>query len=152
MGRRPLPLRFPSAYGRAMPDAATIRRVFEEIHRATFVLDPDGDTRPGIDVIDAGLAGDTPTFVLTTPWTVSGLAFPPDEHFPETLEIEGRQCRAYPIEVPALGWHRSVNLLADAAALPTLAQARMFAQTLAPLFRAAVARTREPARRVAHAR
>jgi hypothetical protein len=126
-----------------MTDAATIRRVFEEIHRATFLLDPTTNPRLGIEVIDAGVAFDTPTFVLITPWTLSGLAFPPDERFPESLEINGKVHRAYPIEVPALGRHRSVNLVSDMSDLRSFGQAREVARCLAPLFRAAVAKARE---------
>jgi NiFe hydrogenase assembly chaperone HybE-like protein len=126
-----------------MSDAATIRRVFEEIHRTTFLLDPASNPRLGIEVLDAGLAYDTPTFVLITPWTLNGLAFPPDDRFPEKLEIAAATHRAYPIEVPALGRHRSVNLVPDVSKLPTFAHARAVAEAMAPAFREAVARARE---------
>ncbi len=126
-----------------MTDAATIRRVFEGIHRTTFVLDPERDLRLGIEVIDAGVAHDTPTFVLITPWALNGLAFPPDDRFPETLEIDGATHRAHSIEVPALGRHRTVSIVADISHLPSLGHARALAETIAPAFRAAVAKARE---------
>ena len=126
-----------------MTDATTIRRVFEGIHRATFVLDPTTNPHLGIEVVDAGVALDTPTFVVVTPWTLNGLAFPPDDRFPDSLEIRGKAHRAYPIEIPALGRHRSVDLVADVSELPSLGQARKIAQTTAPIFRAAVAKARE---------
>lgn len=126
-----------------MTDAATIRRVFEEIHQATFVLDPESNARLGIEVLDSGVAYDTPTFVLITPWTLSGLAFPPDERFPDLLEIGGKPYPAYPIEVPALGRHRSIALVPDLSRLPTPGHARNIAEAMAPAFRAAVATARE---------
>jgi NiFe hydrogenase assembly chaperone HybE-like protein len=126
-----------------MTDAATIRRVFEEIHRTAFQLDPPSNPHLGIEVLDSGVAYDTPTFVLITPWTLNGLAFPPDDRFPETLEIAAKPHRAYPIEVPALGRHRAVNLVPDVSTLPTSAYARAVAEAMAPAFRVAVAKARE---------
>jgi len=122
--------------------AGRVGQAFERIHHSVFLLDPTANPKLTVEVVDAGMAGDTPTLILITPWTLSALAFPPDDRFPPTIEMSGRDYAAYPIELPEVGPYRSVNLAPDVSRLPSAAHARKVARTMAPLFREAVEKAR----------
>jgi hypothetical protein len=74
--------------------AERIRRVFARIHGPAFDAETELSTGIEVDVVDAGIALDTPTFILLTPWTINGLAFPPDGSFPVAIEIDGTSTRS----------------------------------------------------------
>jgi len=125
--------------------AALTRRtkaVFEEIHRSVFLGDPAANPRLAVDVVGAATAHDTPVLVLITPWTLNGLAFPPDGKLPETLEVSDQPRRVYAAELEALGPYHSVNLVADVSRLDRPEEARRLAGSLAEPFRTAVERAR----------
>jgi [NiFe]-hydrogenase assembly, chaperone, HybE len=127
---------------------ADVRAAFERVHREQFRGDPVANPRLGVDVIDPAIVADTPAVVLLTPWTVNGLAFPPDDDFPDSLEIAGRTRPVFRLRMPELGVFRSVNLPLDAASLRSMAQARGLAGSWSGHFRDAVgaARHRPPPR------
>ena len=50
-------------------------------------------------------AGDTATIVLLTPWTLNGLAFPPDRRVPARCEITGAMRLVFRSHLAGLGWH-----------------------------------------------
>lgn len=111
---------------------AGTRAAFERVHREVFLGDPVANARLTVDVVDAAIVVDTPTLVLVTPWTVSGLAFPPDDDFPETLEIAERRRPVFRIDMVGVGGFRSVNLPVETAALHSMAQARTLARSWVP--------------------
>jgi hypothetical protein len=119
-----------------------IRRVFAEIHGPAFDADTELSTGIEVDVIDAGIALDTPTFILLTPWTINGLAFPPDRSFPIAIEVDGAINPVYSIERSRLGPYRAVNLAPLGSHFPSAAHARHFAERAAPKFRRAVEEAR----------
>lgn len=131
-----------------MVDLAAVARrtqaVFEQIHQRVFLGDPVANPRLTVEVVGAATAHDTPVLVLITPWTLNGLAFPPNGKLPATLEVTGQPRRVYAAEVEALGPYRSVNLVADVSGLDSPEQARTVARSLAEPFRAAVERARRP--------
>jgi [NiFe]-hydrogenase assembly, chaperone, HybE len=122
--------------------ASRVGQAFERIHHSVFLLDPTTNPKLKVEVVDAGMAGDTPTLIVITPWTLSALAFPPDDRFPPTIEMSGREYAAYPIELPEVGQYRSVNLAPDVSRLPSAAHARKVARLMAPIFRDAVEKVR----------
>lgn len=119
-----------------------IRRVFSKIHGPAFDADTELSTGIEVDVIDAGIALDTPTFILLTPWTINGLAFPPDPSFPVAIEVDGAVNPVYSIERSKLGPYRAVNLAPLGSHFPSAAHARHFAERAAPKFRRAVEEAR----------
>jgi len=124
--------------------AASLREAFERVHREQFIGDRIANPRLTVDVIDVALVADTPTAVLITPWTVNGLAFPPDDEFPDTLDIAARRRPVFRIDMPGLKEFRSVNLPVEAASLHDMVQARALARSWTVHFRDAV-RTARPA-------
>ena len=122
--------------------AEQIRMVFAKIHGPAFDADTELSTGIEVDVIDAGIALDTPIFILLTPWTINGLAFPPDQRFPVAIEIDGETHPIYSIERSRLGPYRAVNLAPIGSHFPSAAHARHFAERAGPKFRRAVEEAR----------
>jgi [NiFe]-hydrogenase assembly, chaperone, HybE len=115
---------------------------FERIHREKFLGDPVANPRLAVEVIDPAVVEDTPTVVLLTPWTVNGLAFPPDGELSSSLDIAGRRRRVFRVELAELGAFCSVNLPLEAANLRSMAQARGLAKSWVAPFRDAVGAAR----------
>ena len=124
-----------------------VHRTFDRVHRERFLGDPAANPRLGVAVVDAALVADTPALVLLTPWTINGLAFPPDDVFPATLTVAGRVRPAHHIDMPELGVFWSVNLPTETAGLRGMAQAHALANSWAQPFREAVRAIRQPMRR-----
>ena len=122
---------------------ANVRSAFERVHREQFVGDQVANPGLAVDVLDPVVVEDTPTVVLLTPWTVNGLAFPPDDEFPDAVEIAGRRRPVFRILMPELGAFRSVNLPLETSALRDMAQARRLALSWAGPFQEAVTAARE---------
>lgn len=101
-----------------------VRQAFDLVHRKHFLGDPVANPRLLVDVLDPAVVEDTPTALLLTPWTINGLAFPPDDEFPEALELAGRRRMVFRVEMAELGPFRSVNLPLEAGGLRSMAQAR----------------------------
>ena len=123
---------------------ADVTRTFDRVHREQFLGDPVANPRLRVAVVDAALVADTPALVLLTPWTINGLAFPPDDVFPATLTVAGRVRPAHCIDMPELGVFRSVNLPTETAGLRGMAQAHALASSWAQPFREAVRAIRQP--------
>ena len=122
---------------------AGVRQAFGRVHREQFLGDRAANPRLTVDVIDAALVDDTPAVVLITPWTVNGLAFPPDDRFPEVLDIAARRRPVFRLQMPELGAFRSVNLPLEAAGLRGMDQARTLAHSWASHFHDAVRTARQ---------
>ena len=118
--------------------AADVRLAFERVHRERFQGDPAANPRLTVDVIDPAVVEGIPTVVLLTPWTINGLAFPPDGEFPNSLEIAGRRRRVFRIELAELGTFCSMNLPLEPANLQSMAQARGLTRSWVAHFRDAV--------------
>ena len=125
---------------------ANVRRAFARVHREQFLGDQVANPRLIVDVIAPVVVRDTPAVVLLTPWTVNGLAFPPDDEFPDAVEIAGRRRQVFRIQMPELGAFRSVNLPLETSALRDMAQARRLALSWAGPFQEAVTAAREAPR------
>jgi hypothetical protein len=122
--------------------AARVLAYYEGVHQEVFLGDPASNDRLHVEVLDAGLAEDTPTLVLITPWTINGMAFPPDEEFPESLRIGEKSWPVFRHELGGIGVYRSVNLVSMLGCLDCQEQARELAAAMAEPFRQAVARHR----------
>ena len=108
-----------------------------------FAGDPAANTRLKVEVLGEATAGDTPTLVLVTPWTLNGLAFPPDDRFPDSLTIGKRSYPVFHNEIDALGSYYSVNLMGDVSMLKSPESARAVGSQLGAPFRVAVEKARE---------
>jgi hypothetical protein len=115
-----------------------VRQAFDLVHRKHFLGDPVANSRLVVDVLDPAVVVDTPTALLLTPWTINGLAFPPDDEFPEVLEIAGRRRMVFRVEMAELGPFRSVNLPLEAGSLRSMAQARGLTRSWTGHFQEAV--------------
>jgi hypothetical protein len=122
--------------------AATVAAVYQDIHERVFLDDPIANARLGVEVVEPAMAEDTPTLVLITPWTINGMAFPPDEEFPDSLRIGEKSWVVFRHELDELGVYRSLNLVSHVGCLDTQDQARELACAMAPRFTQAVARLR----------
>jgi hypothetical protein len=120
-----------------------IQSTFETLHQPVAEAAFGSSTGIGVAVIDAGLALDTPTFILITPWTMNGLAFAPDGALPRALVVDGKTREVRSIDHRPLGHYLSVNLVPFGTHFPSPAHAHKVAQLLAPEFRRAVAQARQ---------
>lgn len=133
--------------------AATVAAMYQEINERVFLDDPIANARLGVEVVEPAMAEDTPTLVLITPWTINGMAFPPDEEFPDSLRIGEKSWTVFSHELGRLGVYRSINLVSHVGCLDTQEQARELACAMAGPFTQAVSRVRrdvlvpEPSRR-----
>ncbi len=117
---------------------ANVHRAFDQVHREHFLGDPTANPRLGVDVLDPVVVADTPTVLLLAPWTINGIAFPPDDQFPDVVEIAGRRRMVFRVVMADLGPFRSVNLPLEAAGLRSMAQARGLTRSWATHFHDAV--------------
>lgn len=142
----PLPDTEPERPGALAAFRSRARTAFTDVHLRVFAGDPAANPRLPVEVRAAAMAGDTPTLVIITPWTINGLILCPDDGFPAELAIGGTSPRpVYVTELEPLGRFRSVNLVADVSRLPDADRARSLAEAWAEPFRAAVAAARQPA-------
>jgi hypothetical protein len=118
---------------------ASVQTAFEAIHQRVFRGDPAANPRLKVEVVEPAFVEDVPTLILITPWTLNGMAFPPDGMFPEALQVGGKQYPVYPHCLDELGPYQSVNLLSDVHELQSPGSARAVARSLGEPFREAVA-------------
>lgn len=104
---------------------------FRHVHRAAFAGDPAVNPALDVAVTDVLMAADTPTVVLVTPWTLNGLAFPPDRQLPARCEIGGASRLLFRNHLSGLGEYYSVNLVPDVSGIATQAEALKLALSLA---------------------
>jgi hypothetical protein len=123
--------------------ARRVQDHFEEVDRTVFRGDPVANPRLKVEVVDPEVVEDTATLVLITPWTLNGVAFPPDGVFPESLTVGKRRHPVFRNELEGIGPYCSVNLVGDVSRLQSPDAARQAARTLGEAFRRAVALTRE---------
>lgn len=129
----------------AVPDLVEhVRSYFDRVHREVFDGDPAANPRLRVEVLGAAMATDTPVLVLVTPWTLNGMAFPPDDDFPEQLTVGDRTYPVFVNEVADFGSYRSLNLIADVSGIESHDAARQRAEELAQPLRDAVSRARAP--------
>lgn len=86
---------------------------FERLAREVFMGDPASNPELTVEVLGTALATDTPVMVVITPWTVMGMAFPPDGSLPPELRIDHRHYPVLANDVDAIGRYHSVLLIPD---------------------------------------
>lgn len=107
--------------------------------------DPLLNPKLKVEVVAEAMAGDTPSLVLITPWTINGMAFPPDGTLPDALTIGGRAYPVFTADIEGIGLTHSVNLAATVATMSSHEGARSAALAVAGPFQEALARAREAA-------
>lgn len=122
--------------------AEAVLAAFTEIHDRVFRGDPAANPRLRVEVVGTAMAGDTPVLVLVTPWTINGLAFPPDGVFPDRLDLNGKTYPVWAHDVDGVGPYRMVGLLGSVSCLQSPSEARELAEAMAEPFRRAVEATR----------
>lgn len=93
--------------------ADLVTAYFERVAREVFADDPASNPDLTVEVLGAGFAADTPVAIVVTPWTVMGMAFPPDGHLPSELRIDHRHYPVLANEAEAIGRYQSVLLIPD---------------------------------------
>jgi hypothetical protein len=116
---------------------------FEGVHREIFRGDPAANPKLKVEVLDPEMVGDTPTLVLVTPWTLNGMAFPPDARFPDSLAVNTKVLPVFRNELDGIGAYVSVNLVADVSTLQSPDAARGVGRSLGAGFRTAVEEARQ---------
>ncbi|MGB8360824.1 MAG: [NiFe]-hydrogenase assembly chaperone HybE [Acidimicrobiia bacterium] len=86
---------------------------FEGLARGVFDGDPASNQNLTVEVLGASRALDTPVMIVITPWTVTGMVFPPDGLFLTGLRIEHRHYPVLANEVDGIGQYHSVLLIPD---------------------------------------
>jgi hypothetical protein len=122
----------------------TLRR-FTRVYDEVFRGDPAANVALEVEVAGSGVADDTPVLILITPWTLNGLAFPPDDRFPSSLIVNKRRYPVFAHELDDLGRYQSVNLVPDVSNLTSQEDARRIAAELVEPFLEAVTRFRHVA-------
>jgi [NiFe]-hydrogenase assembly, chaperone, HybE len=117
---------------------------FRHVHQTAFAGDPAVNPALAVAVTDVLMAGDTPTVVLLTPWTLNGLAFPPDRQLPARCEVGGVSRLLFRNHLAGLGEYYSVNLIPDVSGITTQGEALKLALSLAEPWRDLVATSRGP--------
>jgi hypothetical protein len=124
------------------PFADRVLAHFERVAREVFADDPSANRNLSVEVVGDAIAGDTPVLVVVAPWTLCGLAEPPDGRLLPTLRVGPRHYPAFDVEVDGIGAYWSVVLVPDVSDYKSQDEARAVAEPLAIRFKAAVERVR----------
>lgn len=131
--------------------ADQVRAYFEQVHQEVFAYDPASNPCMSVEVIGAATAKDTPVVILIAPWTLCGLALPPDGRLTSTLRVGHSHYPTIVNEVDEIGTYWSVMLVPDVSGYTSQEEARQEAQSLAEPFRQAVEKARQELTEVADA-
>ena len=123
--------------------ASRVTAYFENVERTVFRGDPACNPKLKVEVFDTQLVEDTITMVVVTPWTLNGMAFVPDDVFPDHLTLGKKRCPVFHNELEEIGAYFSINLLGDVGNLQSPDAARGVGKSLGQLFRAAVSQVRQ---------
>lgn len=115
---------------------------FQRVEREVFEGDPAANPNLTVEVMGADVALDTPVMIVITPWTVMGMAFPPDGRLPTELRIDHRHYPVLANEVDAIGRYHSILLIPDVSDYRDQAAVRSDAEALLPGLLNAVERWR----------
>lgn len=129
--------------------ADRVSKYFQAVNHDVFAGDPAANASLGVEVIDAGTAHDTPVVILIAPWTLAGLATPPDGQLPSALRVGARHCPALANEVAGIGSYWSVILVSDVSGYRSQDEARVVATSYVEPFRLAVEKARQELTQVA---
>ena len=131
------------------PFVDKVHAYFQGVHRDVFADDPAANPYLSVEIVGAGLADDTPVCVLIAPWTLCGLAAPPDARLPSALRIRNRHYPALSNEVDPIGSYWSVLLVPDVSHYAHQDELRVVAESLAVDFQKAVEKARRELTQVA---
>lgn len=122
--------------------AQSVAGYFEKIARDVFEGDPASNPNLKVEVLGAADALDTPVMIVIAPWTVMGMAFPPDGRLPTELRIDHRHYAVLANEVEAIGPYHSVLLIPDVSDYQDQKAVREDALALLPGLQRAIERWR----------
>jgi hypothetical protein len=122
--------------------AAEVQRLFEAIHRRSFLGEPVANPRLKVEVIEAAEVEGAAVMILITPWTLNGMIFEVGDEFPTELVVGAKPYPVFEHELEEIGPYRSVNLMSDVSGLAAPEAARSVARALGEPLHAAVAAVR----------
>lgn len=123
--------------------AQRVREYFQAVYDDVFADDPATNPSLRVEVIGDATAFDTPIVVLIAPWTLCGIALPPDGRLPSTLRVGHKHYPVLANEVEQIGRYQSVILVPNVSAYTSQKEAQEAARPLAEAFRAAVKKARQ---------
>lgn len=115
---------------------------FDRIGRTVFAGDPAANQVLQVEIAGKSMARDTPVLILLAPWTLCGLAKPPDGGFVDNLRVNHSHYPALRNDVAGIGRYWSVLLVPDVSGYQSQDEARSAAQELFGPFRSAVEKIR----------
>ena len=117
--------------------AARAATAFRAVHERLFADDPATNPRLSVEVVEAADVAGAATFLLVTPWAVTGIVVPADGAAggPSALAVAGKVRSAHRGDLPPLGVYWSVTLVPDVSRLTGSRQARALAESFAEPFR-----------------
>jgi hypothetical protein len=115
---------------------------FDHIDRTIFAGDPAANDRLRVEITAKSLALDTPVLILLAPWTLCGLAQPPDGNLEVNLKVGHSHYPALKNDVASIGPYWSVLLVPDVSGYESQDEARSAADRLFEPFRSAVEKIR----------
>ena len=115
---------------------------FDYTDRTIFAGDPAANDSLEVEISQKSMAHDTPVLILIAPWTLCGMAQPPDGAFPDDLKIGHSHYPALRNEVASIGRYWSVLLAPDVSGYGSQDEARSLAERLFDPFRSAVEKAR----------
>lgn len=115
---------------------------FQHIHRTVFNGDPAANDSLRVEIVRESVAHDTPVLTLIAPWTLCGLAQPPDGRIVSKLKVGHNHYPVLENEVTGIGRYWSVLLVPDVSGYRSQDEARSVADELFEPFRSAIEKTR----------
>ncbi len=116
----------------AIDDLVTrVHSYFERLNQEVFAGDPAANPNLTVEVLSSTVVHDTPALVLVTPWTLVGLAFPPDGRMPSTLRLGANHYTVMANEVAEIGPYFSILLVPDVSGYSTQSEVVDIARPLA---------------------
>ena len=115
---------------------------FQHLHQTVFSGDPAANDALEVEITRASLAYDTPVLILVAPWTLSGMAQPPDGHLVSDLRIGHSHYPALENDVAGIGRYWSVLLEPNVSGYRSQDEARSVADEFFEAFKSAIEKTR----------
>lgn len=133
------------SFDKVKPPNPFAKKIFDHFHhvaQTVFNGDAAANENLRVEITDEAVAHDTPVLILVAPWTLCGLAQPPDGRLATDLRIGHSHYPALENELASIGRYWSVLLVPDVSGYGSQDAARSVAGDLFEPFRSAVEKVR----------